>query len=173
MQRRSFLGAVLASFAAPAIAKSGVLMPVKSIIVPEWPPFARPGGLLVPEEAGEALRDAILGPKVDLFDAAGRLLATIRMREMNVREFDYGQVKAASFNGGHGRIEETGRAERFRLSGAGEFDMEGAVGPGGLALNTTDLYGGDCISMTNFELRHVSDRARRNMESLRKGGGRV
>lgn len=36
MNRRGFLGAILAAAAAPAIVRSGILMPVHEIIVPDW-----------------------------------------------------------------------------------------------------------------------------------------
>lgn len=42
IQRRGFLGAILAAGVAPAFVRSGVLMPVKEIWVP--PPIVQPSG---------------------------------------------------------------------------------------------------------------------------------
>ncbi len=37
MNRRGFLQAILAAGVAPAVVGSGVLMPVRRVVVPEWP----------------------------------------------------------------------------------------------------------------------------------------
>lgn len=143
MQRRSFLGAMLAAFAAPAIAKSGVLMPIKPLAPSGY--AISDGGLLVPE--------AFAGPMIRLYTAAGILLASIPLSKQQEAMFDYGRAVAMDFSG-QGSVVQTGMASRFELELGPGMLKTGEVGPaGGFNLDNKALVVGQDITIPAMGVR--------------------
>lgn len=154
MQRRSFLGAMLAAMVAPAVVKASSLMPIHADRFKE-----SDGGLLVPKELSDmeigrfesmrVIEESLVGPRLDIFTAAGVLLATIPMGAPQVQEMDFGRLKEMRLEGGTGVVLATGTAERFELKGT-PMDVSGVVGRNGLSLSSANLLAGSDLTMIQF-----------------------
>lgn len=144
MQRRSFLGAMLAAFTAPAIITDGiareVLMPVHAP-----PGYAMSdGGVLMPAN--------FVGPMLKLFTAAGILLAEVQLSKKQESLFDYGRIVSLDLAGQAGVV-ATGHAARYELELAEGLRHCGKVGEGGLHLNNNALTVGQLVAINNMSVR--------------------
>lgn len=151
MQRRSFLGAMLAAFAAPAVMSSaierGVLMPAPKKI---WTPGDE---MLMPDNfAGVLMPANFAGPMLKLFTASGILLAEVQMSKKQESLFDYGRIVALDLVGQAGVV-ATGHAARYELELAEGLRHCGKVGEGGLHLNSNALTAGQLVSINNMSVR--------------------
>lgn len=76
LKRRSFLASILAAGVAPAFVGSGVLMPVKRILVPQQ--------ALIPMEIGRFESFRIIESPADAFGQRGFIKADIRPGKVNM-----------------------------------------------------------------------------------------
>lgn len=150
LKRRSFLGAMLASFTAPYVMADAVKR--GTIMVPAPPKIILPGdgGILMPAN--------FTGPMIKLFTAAGILLAEIPLNERQQALFDYGRSVAMDFSG-QGDAVASGMATDFELALSKDRRIKGKVG-NELRLNNAALVTGQCIEFPALGIidhKHVMD----------------
>lgn len=135
IRRRSVLGGlagILASGFAPAAIGSGVLMPVRRIVVPSEAAVAERYGQMmdmIQSDAAQAISKAFSTGRLEIFDAAGTLLATMAMPE----------AEAGFFEAGSAKVLATGRAISARFSHPrGGYSVMNVGGTGEGAMITMD-----------------------------------
>lgn len=141
MKRRSFLGAMLASFTAPYVMSGGlgrgILMPGKAT-----PAFAMSdGGVLVPSN--------FVGPMLRLFTEAGILLASIPLSKQQQALFDYGRSVSMNF-AGHGDVIRTGVAARYEVDLSDDVRHKGEVNQGNFPLQSTAFVVGQNVTIPSM-----------------------
>jgi hypothetical protein len=150
MQRRSFLGAMLAAMVAPAVVKASSLMPIHADRFKE-----SDGGLLVPKEFSDmeigrfesmrVINDSIVKSQgvLELFSAGGTLLATMSVGAVP------GVALDSSFSG-RGNVIASGIADNFRVN-VGGVEHAGKVSvfgqPGDLQLSNDCVCAGQLMSV--------------------------
>lgn len=140
MQRRGFLGAMLAAMAAPAVMTSaierGILMPVQPKI---WTP------------SENVIESSVYdGPMLRLFSAGGIMLASIPLTKQQQAMFDYGRKVSMDFSGA-GNVIATGMAARYELDISPTLRQKGMVGQGGgLQLSSEALVVGQDVTIPSM-----------------------
>jgi hypothetical protein len=156
LKRRSFLGAMLASFTAPYAMSNGVARGSLMVPVPQkiWtPPTEIADCTMTIKEYMDKFVD---GPAIRLYSGTpenpGTLLATVPLEMLKEQFVDY-DTKLARRYGGTGYVQATGLAGAFKIVGLpGGGEISGQIGDSLFELNSRMLATGDQINMTHVDV---------------------